>query len=232
MLKRKQAKLSSFLSPEGQKDKGSVVKLEHFKDEWTAQVVKDDFPSKGRVLPTTVARPAVGSGYDGYTKTASSFRPPDRAQGEPKRSFSSAEDNSASKSKSKTTAPAMDDVTLSTSQKKVLDTIMARKSVFFTGAAGTGKSYILKVLREVLDGLGLSDKVSFTAPTGVAACNIRGLTIHAWAGVGNFVLHTHSGNTHVSLSVSTIQYICYFLGVAAEPMDQLAAMVSHRDMYI
>jgi ATP-dependent DNA helicase PIF1 len=27
-------------------------------------------------------------------------------------------------------------------------------------------------------------RVSFTAPTGVAACNIQGMTIHSWAGVG------------------------------------------------
>jgi ATP-dependent DNA helicase PIF1 len=64
---------------------------------------------------------------------------------------------------------------------------MARKSVFFAGAAGTGKSYILKVLRDVLDSVGFADKISFTAPTGVAACNIRGLTIHAWAGVGMYI---------------------------------------------
>jgi len=35
-----------------------------------------------------------------------------------------------------------------------------------------------------MNALELSEKISFTAPTGVAACNIRGLTIHAWAGVG------------------------------------------------
>lgn len=37
---------------------------------------------------------------------------------------------------------------------------------------------------EIMQTLELSDKISFTAPTGVAACNIRGLTIHSWAGVG------------------------------------------------
>ncbi len=29
-----------------------------------------------------------------------------------------------------------------------------------------------------------SDKITFTAPTGVAACNIKGLTIHSWSGIG------------------------------------------------
>jgi hypothetical protein len=59
------------------------------------------------------------------------------------------------------------EVKLSTSQHRVLQTIMQRQSVFFTGAAGSGKSYVLKVLREVLELLGLSHKVAFTAPTGI-----------------------------------------------------------------
>lgn len=50
--------------------------------------------------------------------------------------------------------------------------------------AGTGKSYVLRVLQDVLESLGLSDKIAFTAPTGVAACNVRGLTIHSWSGIG------------------------------------------------
>lgn len=181
MFKRKQSKLSAFLSPDGQKTEKPTINQQS----WTTPVEKDDFAAKKRVLPSSIARPAPASGYDGYNKTVSSFRPPDRIKDEPRRSLPHADDGgSINRATTKATAPEMDDVTLSVSQKKVLDTIMARKSVFFTGAAGTGKSYILKVLREVLEGLGLSDKVSFTAPTGVAACNIRGMTIHAWAGVG------------------------------------------------
>ncbi|RYH05030.1 hypothetical protein EON65_45840 [archaeon] len=38
---------------------------------------------------------------------------------------------------------------LSSSQKQVLDTIAQGHSVFFTGAAGTGKSYILSILQEM-----------------------------------------------------------------------------------
>jgi ATP-dependent DNA helicase PIF1 len=35
-----------------------------------------------------------------------------------------------------------------------------------------------------MDRLEKADKIAFTASTGVAACNIRGLTIHSWAGIG------------------------------------------------
>lgn len=75
-------------------------------------------------------------------------------------------------------------ISFSISQKKVLDAIMSRRSVFFTGAAGTGKSFVVKIVQDVLQYLNLGDKIAFTAPTGVAACNIRGLTIHSWSGIG------------------------------------------------
>lgn len=74
-------------------------------------------------------------------------------------------------------------ISLSEAQHRVLQIILQRKSVFFTGAAGTGKSFILKVLSEVLGELNLTDSFALTAPTGVAACNIRGLTIHSWSGI-------------------------------------------------
>jgi ATP-dependent DNA helicase PIF1 len=75
-------------------------------------------------------------------------------------------------------------LTLSESQHRVLRTILERKSVFFSGAAGSGKSYLLQSLQEVLSSLNLGNKIAFTAPTGVAACNISGMTINSWAGVG------------------------------------------------
>ena len=49
---------------------------------------------------------------------------------------------------------------------------------------GTGKSYVIKVLLNILESLQLKSKIALTAPTGVAACNIRGMTIHAWSGIG------------------------------------------------
>ena len=65
-----------------------------------------------------------------------------------------------------------------------------------TTILGTGKSYILRVLQDVLDSLGLLEKIAFTAPTGVAACNVRGLTIHAWAGIGRCTYMRSAQNTH------------------------------------
>jgi ABC-type dipeptide/oligopeptide/nickel transport system ATPase component len=58
------------------------------------------------------------------------------------------------------------------------------RSVFFTGSAGTGKSVLL---REIIRALkkkyaGKGDAVAVTASTGIAACNIGGVTIHSFGG--------------------------------------------------
>ncbi len=94
--------------------------------------------------------------------------------------------NSLSISPTKVRGAEEDDcmISLSEAQMKVVERIMARKSCFFTGAAGTGKSFCVSVLQSVLAKLGKTGIISLTAPTGVAACNIKGMTIHSWSGVG------------------------------------------------
>lgn len=77
-----------------------------------------------------------------------------------------------------------DEIILSSAQAKVLDSVMRGRSVFFTGAAGTGKSYLLGIIKDIFASAGKSNRIAFTAPCGVAACNIGGLTIHSWAGIG------------------------------------------------
>lgn len=66
--------------------------------------------------------------------------------------------------------------TLTPEQQTAYDDIMAGKNVFLTGDAGTGKSY---VLREVLTDF-RQNKGNFLpcAPTGIAAFNIGGITLH------------------------------------------------------
>lgn len=78
-------------------------------------------------------------------------------------------------------------VCLSTEQRKVLELVTEEKrSVFFTGSAGTGKSVLL---REIIKSLRVihnlqPDRVAVTASTGLAACNVGGVTLHSFAGIG------------------------------------------------
>ncbi|XP_014448617.1 ATP-dependent DNA helicase PIF1 [Tupaia chinensis] len=70
---------------------------------------------------------------------------------------------------------------LSEEQAAVLKAVLKGQSIFFTGSAGTGKSYLLK---RILGSLPPTGTVA-TASTGVAACHIGGTTLHAFAGIGS-----------------------------------------------
>ncbi|KAH8273738.1 hypothetical protein KR018_011633 [Drosophila ironensis] len=69
---------------------------------------------------------------------------------------------------------------LSEEQMEVLKACTSGKSIFFTGSAGTGKSFLL---RRIISALPPEGTVA-TASTGVAACLIGGTTLHAFAGIG------------------------------------------------
>ena len=56
--------------------------------------------------------------------------------------------------------------------------------MFFTGDAGTGKSYLLRIAIAALQQQLGKDTVFVTASTGIAACNGGGITIHSFAGLG------------------------------------------------
>lgn len=73
---------------------------------------------------------------------------------------------------------------LSNKQQIFLDAILDGKSVFLTGKAGTGKSFIVKRAIEMLRSL--NKKVIAIAPTGVAANNIGGQTIHSLFSINPF----------------------------------------------
>ncbi|XP_078455718.1 ATP-dependent DNA helicase PIF1 [Lampetra planeri] len=74
-------------------------------------------------------------------------------------------------------------VSLSQEQRAVLEAVLARKNIFFTGSAGTGKSFLLRRIMGTLPPL----STIATASTGVAACHIGGMTLHAFAGMGSGV---------------------------------------------
>lgn len=66
--------------------------------------------------------------------------------------------------------------TLNKEQTKAFEIMASGKNVFLTGNAGTGKSFLIKTFIGFCQNLGKS--IMVTAPTGVAALNINGSTIH------------------------------------------------------
>lgn len=61
-------------------------------------------------------------------------------------------------------------------QQIAYDKITHSHNVFLTGEAGTGKSYVLQQAMKQFDKWGLNYYV--TAPTGIAALNVNGITLH------------------------------------------------------
>ena len=82
-------------------------------------------------------------------------------------------------------AKAIPQIFLSTEQKHVLDLVTKKgESVFFTGPAGTGKSVLMRAIITELKRKWAKDpeKLAVTASTGLAACNIGGITLHSFSG--------------------------------------------------
>lgn len=69
-------------------------------------------------------------------------------------------------------------------QIEVLKAVASGKSVFITGSAGTGKSYILGFIMRILRKRLGQQSVYVTASTGLAACALGGTTLHSFAGIG------------------------------------------------
>lgn len=67
-------------------------------------------------------------------------------------------------------------------QKEALNILKAGKNVYLTGAAGSGKTYVLNEYISYLKHRGVV--VGITASTGIAATHIGGVTIHSWSGIG------------------------------------------------
>lgn len=78
-------------------------------------------------------------------------------------------------------------VFLSDEQLHVVEAVVDHgKSIFFTGSAGTGKSVLMReIIKKLRDKFKREpDRVAVTASTGLAACNIEGVTLHSFAGIG------------------------------------------------
>ncbi|RKU42836.1 hypothetical protein DL546_009919 [Coniochaeta pulveracea] len=78
-------------------------------------------------------------------------------------------------------------IALSNEQRHVKDLVVEKgHSVFFTGPAGTGKSVLMRAIIQEFKRKYARDpeRVAVTASTGLAACNIGGMTLHSFSGIG------------------------------------------------
>lgn len=71
---------------------------------------------------------------------------------------------------------------LTPSQVVAFDLVRKGNSIFITGSAGTGKSFLINTIKTWAEKN--DKKIAITALTGAAAALIQGKTIHSWASVG------------------------------------------------
>jgi len=67
-------------------------------------------------------------------------------------------------------------------QQEALEILKMGHSVYLTGAAGSGKTFLLNEYINFLKDKGV--KIGVTASTGIAATHLNGVTIHSWSGIG------------------------------------------------
>ena len=95
---------------------------------------------------------------------------------------------------------------LTKSQREAMELLSSGKNVFLTGEAGKGKSFVLKRFVEKIK----NKNVLLTAPTGIAALNIGGVTLHR-----------------------TFKLATDIIGLAKEPMkEKISDVVKKADVLI
>ncbi|GFY47732.1 ATP-dependent DNA helicase PIF1 [Trichonephila inaurata madagascariensis] len=135
-------------------------------------------PSFQEISPLTSIDINVLNNKVGSTKTAKSAFPQTPKSSKRKRELHDKENTTLTVvAVARPIAPRL----LTMEQKRVMSAVMTGRNVFFTGSAGTGKSFLLKRILGAL----APENTFATASTGVAACQIGGITLHAFAGIGS-----------------------------------------------
>jgi ATP-dependent DNA helicase PIF1 len=88
-------------------------------------------------------------------------------------------------------------------QQEFITAVEMGRNIFLTGDAGTGKSTVFNQARKILEGMGKS--VIAVAPTGMAATNINGATIHSTFRINPFkVILSKEDCAHVNSDIRSV----------------------------
>lgn len=132
-------------------------------------------------------------------------------------------------------------IILSAEQEYVLQLAKKGVSIFFTGSAGTGKSVLLRSIIKELKHMHGNQAVAVTASTGLAACNIGGITVHSFVGFGlgkgsaSDLLRTVRRNRKAKLrwnytKVLVIDEISMIDGALFDKIDHIARNIRRKNI--
>ncbi len=121
-------------------------------------------------------------------------------------------------------------------QSLALEILLAGESALITGAAGAGKTYLLRQFIQQAKHEG--KHVSVTATTGLAATHLGGTTIHSWAGIGvhdslpqGFADHIAKGRREIieKTDVLVIDEISMLHDFRFDMVDEACRLVRRKD---
>jgi ATP-dependent DNA helicase PIF1 len=157
---------------------------------WTKQAAPENVKVEGR-YGAAVATPAPKTKKDAPWDTSASAVKEQKKQLKTQLKESGKGDASLDGMqetiKSHTVKAKASAITLSNEQRHVKSLVVDKgQSVFFTGPAGTGKSVLMRAIIQELKKKHAKDpeRIAVTASTGLAACNIGGMTLHSFSGIG------------------------------------------------
>src|SRR5688572_22801383 len=122
-------------------------------------------------------------------------------------------------------------------QDEALAILESGRSVLLTGAAGTGKTYVLNKFIKRAKKQGNS--VAVTATTGLAATHLNGTTIHAWSGIGvqdtiDKYMATKLGQTRQELirkaNILVIDEVSMLHDFRLDMVDEILRLVREKDV--
>ncbi|HRQ86680.1 MAG TPA: AAA family ATPase, partial [Candidatus Saccharibacteria bacterium] len=121
-------------------------------------------------------------------------------------------------------------------QGLALEIMLSGESVFLTGPAGSGKTYVLNQFIKLAKHSG--KKVSVTATTGLAATHLGGSTIHSWAGIGvddalpsDFLHHLSKGRREIieKTDILIIDEISMLHDYRLDMVDEVCRLARQKD---
>ena len=112
----------------------------------------------------------------------------------------------------------------------IINNTMEQLLLFVTGGAGVGKSFIIRTVQEMLIRMEQQNPILLTAPTGIAAYNIGGITIHS---AFSLPVEHHKTADYIPLRAEKLQTLRYkFRNIRYIIIDEISMVSCQNFVYI